>query len=1001
MLALFRDVRRRCVLAVVLVAFIGLNFVSVPASGSSRRNAGGPRWSFQGEDDALQVFDARSGRVAPSAGQQGLVRRLKANVIWNRFGTPRSLIRPKAALATGLTGNAAASARGWIRENRALFRLSRTAVADLELVHNVRMGKGRAVLFRQRFDGVEAARDGMISLALNGGKLLYVSSSATGSVRLTNIARLSPGRAFIQAAKSIGRSVSAANISRVRRVNGWTRLSVKGFSGPQHVRLAALPTPRAGVRLVFEAAVADVFPRAVAFSTLIDAETGAPLLRESNIDYLDSSSPEWKVFPNAPPLDYSSSDTREVWCWLAVTDCVRELDPESPDLEWDVIPPAGTVSDTSIGNNADTVENWSSANPFSVGVKHATPSATREYMYPWTNQWFEERCNPAVFTSPELNDIDAAIANLFAMHNRMHDWSYFLGFTEQTYNLQTHNFGRGGLENDPERGNAQAGGIVGGPPNFLARDNANQITFADGIAPITNMYLWQPIAAAFYSPCVDGDYDMTVIGHEYTHAISNRMIAGPVSGLSGPQAGAMGESWSDLTAVEYLSEYGFTPIADENPFAVGPYVTQDKQAGIRNYGMNFSPLNYSNIGYDLTGPQVHADGEIWSAANYRIRAAMVARYGSANQVACANGQLPPDQCPGNRRWMQLVFDAYLLPAAGTVSMVDMRDAMLTADQLRFDGANQDLLWNAFASRGLGENAFSNTNADPDPVPSFTSPFANESTVTFKPTDLAGNPIVAQLFVGDYQARTVPVADTDPATALPDTFQIVPGTYDFVARGNGFGLKRFVFSFKAGQVRDLPVSMPPNLASSFRGATTTGDGVNRDKLIDDTEATNWASLGSPVAGKKVTVRLDPSAASHQIARVQVSAMLRPRNTADPNDSGTQSRFSALRAFEIWTCEAKETIDCSQDSQFTKIFTSPADAFPSVAPRPRAPELIVRSFVVPKVKATFVRLVVVTNQCTGAPAYQGDQDDDPLNTTDCSAGSTQDDNVRAAELQVFQK
>ena len=26
------------------------------------------------------------------------------------------------------------------------------------------------------------------------------------------------------------------------------------------------------------------------------------------------------------------------------------------------------------------------------------------------------------------------------------------------------------------------------------------------------MYLWQPIAGAFYSRCVDGDFDMSVIG---------------------------------------------------------------------------------------------------------------------------------------------------------------------------------------------------------------------------------------------------------------------------------------------------------------------------------------------------------------------------------------------------------------------------------------------------------------------------------------------------------
>ncbi|MFC5112138.1 M36 family metallopeptidase [Kibdelosporangium philippinense] len=49
------------------------------------------------------------------------------------------------------------------------------------------------------------------------------------------------------------------------------------------------------------------------------------------------------------------------------------------------------------------------------------------------------------------------------------------------------------------------------------------------------MYLWQPTPGGFYAPCVDGDYDMSVIGHEYGHAISGRLIAGPNSGWSGAQ----------------------------------------------------------------------------------------------------------------------------------------------------------------------------------------------------------------------------------------------------------------------------------------------------------------------------------------------------------------------------------------------------------------------------------------------------------------------------------
>ena len=113
------------------------------------------------------------------------------------------------------------------------------------------------------------------------------------------------------------------------------------------------------------------------------------------------------------------------------------------------------------------------------------------------------------------------------MHNRMHDFAYSLGFRETTFNMQSFNFGLGGKDHDPEIGSAQAGGIAGGPPGFTARDNANQITPKDGLPPNTNMYLWQPIAGSFYAPCVDGDFDMSVIGHEYTHAITNRMVGGP------------------------------------------------------------------------------------------------------------------------------------------------------------------------------------------------------------------------------------------------------------------------------------------------------------------------------------------------------------------------------------------------------------------------------------------------------------------------------------------
>ena len=58
----------------------------------------------------------------------------------------------------------------------------------------------------------------------------------------------------------------------------------------------------------------------------------------------------------------------------------------------------------------------------------------------------------------------------------MHDWSYFLGFTEQNWNAQDYNFGltERRQENDPVIGDVQSGALT------LTRDNANMITLPDG-----------------------------------------------------------------------------------------------------------------------------------------------------------------------------------------------------------------------------------------------------------------------------------------------------------------------------------------------------------------------------------------------------------------------------------------------------------------------------------------------------------------------------------------
>jgi hypothetical protein len=123
---------------------------------------------------------------------------------------------------------------------------------------------------------------------------------------------------------------------------------------------------------------------------------------------------------------------------------------------------------------------------------------------------------------------------------------------------------------------------------------------------------------------------------------------------------------------------------------------------------------------------------------------------------------------------------------------------------------------------------------------------------------------------------------------------------------------------------------------------------------------------------------------------------------------RNRFTALRQFRL---------DVSDDGvNFRPHYTSPPDAFPGFNPRPVAPEMILREFPVPAFQAVAVRIVVLDNQCTGNPAFQGDQDEDPTSGSDCREGSPgsgpvpvfgdlpqvlapRDNEVHIAELQLF--
>ncbi|GAA1153612.1 M36 family metallopeptidase [Nocardioides aquiterrae] len=714
--------------------------------------------------------------------------------------------------------------------------------------------------------------------------------------------------------------------------------------------------------------------------------------------------PRWRYFTANPTLDYSPDTTPKntvVGCWFPGPGCTTPTGPfrnVAAPGPWDTLSGSGNGSMTTVGNNANTHEAW--ASPLTPGgTAQAPTSPTREYTTEFTDAWNNSQCDPSQL-HPGGNDIDATVTNLFVAHNRMHDFSYYLGFTEENYNLQASNFGRGGVEGDQETGNAQAGALSGGTPSYLGRDNANQITLQDGVPGITNQYLFQPIAGAFYSPCVDGALDMGIVGHEYTHAISNRMIGGPDQGITSFQGGAMGESWGDLTAGEYMFSHGYGN--GGNPWAVGVYATGNKSVAIRDYAINRNPLNYSDIGFDSTGEEVHADGEIWNGTNWEVRQALVKKwnkkfpYGNkALQLRCAQARanatpLPAAQCPGNRRWIQLVFDAFLLQQ-GATSMLDARDAMIAADRMRFGGKDRKVLWDAFARRGMGKGA-SSPNADSgDTKPSFASPTSKNAKVVFRGAR-------AKVYVGHFEARVTPVKHT---------LRMTPGRYEMLAVSKARGFKRFHITVKAGQHKVVRLHMPKNLAAQRNGAkvlAASAGSLNAVSLIDGTERTAWGAVtADTVDVSHPSVTVDLAGRVHTVRRVQVSAMLTPA-PADPNevplakdpDPDSGSRFTALRKFALEACVKK----CgSAKATWKRFYVSPGDAFPAVRPRPVAPNLTLRSFAVPATRAAAIRFVALENQCTGFAGYAGEQDNDPSASTDCKSGSDRGTIVHAAELQAF--
>lgn len=199
---------------------------------------------------------------------------------------------------------------------------------------------------------------------------------------------------------------------------------------------------------------------------------------------------------------------------------------------------------------------------------------------------------------------------------------------------------------------------------------------------------------------LDGDFDNGIIAHEFGHGISNRLTCGPNNfGLGGGEQ--MGEGWSDFMGLVLTTEEGDT---GEMRRGVGTFVQRQPNngLGIRRYpystDMNVQPLTYGDVAGN-TG--VHAIGEVWCSAIWDLYWAFVAQDGWDADVLEGTG--------GNNMAVRLVFEG-MKNQACSPGFVDGRDAILAADMALNGGANQCMIWEVFARRGVGFYAEQGTAA---------------------------------------------------------------------------------------------------------------------------------------------------------------------------------------------------------------------------------------------------------------------------------------------------
>ncbi len=603
-------------------------------------------------------------------------------------GGVRVLDRTNGFLSGPHAGDPAAVALAWVRANAGVFGLTSAQIDALALVGRTTANDGVTHLTWVPVSHRIPAYDSELRVHVTrDGRVLAASGPPLGGLAIPSATpALSASQALGIAQGDVG---APAGLPRAVTRPGVQRRTT--FANGDSARLVAFDAP-SGDRLAWRVTVAGKDP--YWFDEVVDATTGAVLARRNLTDFASNAS-VYDYYPGAPAAtnDGGSAHTVDISRWLNVS-ATRLIGPN-----------AHAYADVNNNDTADSNE-------------EIPPSGGSDWSYPIS--FFTGVCtfctwNESSF-STEATNRAAATMQVFYYVNTFHDWleQPAVGFTSTpnpSYPASGGNF----QGSDPVLAEADDSVLASAPngPNF---NNANMTTFPDGTSPRMQMYLF---GGGF--PDVNGGDDASVVYHEYTHGLSNRLID-DANGLSENQGMAMGEGWSDWYAMDYLVANGFqADTGADGEVVVGRYVTGNPVSGIRNQPLDCpvgstapacpgtatshgpGGFTYADLGrvgsYDGSTPrfEVHDDGEIWSETLWDLRDALGA---STARTLITDGMR---NSPANP------------------SFLDERDAILLADQVDDGGANHAAIWQVFANRGMGYGARTSSPNATRAIADFTTP----------------------------------------------------------------------------------------------------------------------------------------------------------------------------------------------------------------------------------------------------------------------------------------